>query len=140
MATIEEHKPAADLREFFAAVTPMWIYDARTLAILEVNKSAIRAYGYSRADFLKMTILDLRPREDVRQVMRSALQRQPDTGKIWRHEKRDGTMIHARVTSADINFHGSPARMVSACEVKAGDVAADNGASSPDLATPRVRD
>jgi len=34
----------------------MWVYDPATLRFLTVNKAAIRHYGYSRKEFLGMTI------------------------------------------------------------------------------------
>src|ERR1700740_1683935 len=43
---------------------PVWVYDLKTLAILDVNQSAVRNYGYSRAEFLSLTIKDIRPPED----------------------------------------------------------------------------
>ncbi len=39
---------------------PMWVFDLETLAFLEVNEAAIQHYGYSREEFLAMTIEDLR--------------------------------------------------------------------------------
>ena len=44
---------------------PMWIYDLESLAFLDVNAAAIETYGFSREEFLKMTLLDIRPSEDV---------------------------------------------------------------------------
>ncbi len=44
----------------------MWIFDRETLAFLEVNYAATRAYGFSRAEFLAMTLLDIRPRKIYR--------------------------------------------------------------------------
>ncbi|MGE5726876.1 MAG: PAS domain-containing protein, partial [Acidobacteriota bacterium] len=44
---------------------PMWVYDRETLAFLDVNEAAVRKYGYSRAQFLAMTIADIRPEEDL---------------------------------------------------------------------------
>ncbi|MEI9962240.1 MAG: PAS domain-containing protein [Limisphaerales bacterium] len=41
----------------------MWVFDLETLAFLEVNESAIQHYGYSREEFLAMTIRDIRPPE-----------------------------------------------------------------------------
>ncbi len=40
---------------------PMWIYDEDTLQIFQVNESAVAHYGYSREQFLSMTIKDLPP-------------------------------------------------------------------------------
>ena len=51
----------------------MWIFDRKTLEILEVNDAATETYGYSRTDFLKMTILDFRPSEDIPKVLQSTL-------------------------------------------------------------------
>ena len=41
---------------FEASPLPMWVYDAETLAFLAVNDAAVRHYGYSREEFLAMTI------------------------------------------------------------------------------------
>ena len=57
---------AREFRMLFAAnPLPMWIYDRTTLQFLEVNEAAIRRYGYERAEFLAMTIADIRPPDDV---------------------------------------------------------------------------
>src|SRR5215469_4297802 len=45
---------------------PMWVFDLETLRILEVNEAAIQHYGYSREEFLGMTLTDLRVPEDPR--------------------------------------------------------------------------
>ena len=45
--------------------TPMWIYEIGTLRFLEVNETATRRYGYTRDEFLAMTIADIRPAEDL---------------------------------------------------------------------------
>ena len=37
---------------FAASPLPMWVYDAATLAFLDVNDAAVRHYGYSREQFL----------------------------------------------------------------------------------------
>src|SRR3954471_9214813 len=50
---------------------PMWVVDANTLAFLEVNEAAIRLYGYSREEFLKMSAEQIRPQEDVEDLHRA---------------------------------------------------------------------
>src|SRR4051794_22840418 len=50
-------------REMFESnPLPMWVYDSETLQFLAVNKAAIRAYGYSRTEFLRMGMPDLLPK------------------------------------------------------------------------------
>jgi PAS domain S-box-containing protein len=43
---------------------PVWVYDAESLRFLQVNKAAVRHYGYSRKEFLGMTLKDILPPED----------------------------------------------------------------------------
>jgi PAS domain S-box-containing protein len=81
---------------------PMWIIDFRTLAFMAVNEAAITFYGYNREEFLNMSILDLGPPEDVNAVHMSVRELQPgmnDNGIIWRHQKKDGTIIGVHITS-----------------------------------------
>ena len=51
---------------FFAAnPIPMWVYDPETLRFLEVNEAALATYGFSRDEFLGMTIAQIRAPEDI---------------------------------------------------------------------------
>jgi PAS domain S-box-containing protein len=78
---------------------PMWMFDPETLAFLEVNQAAIRHYGYSQVEFLQMTLMDIRPKEDVPALLDldfSTQPGQPNMG-IWRHCKKDGTLINVEV-------------------------------------------
>jgi PAS domain S-box-containing protein len=93
---------------------PMWVYDAESFAFLDVNKAGVQQYGYSRAEFLRMTIKEIRPPEDV-PLLLSVLKRR-DHGVIksgvWRHRKKDGTVFDAEITSHEIIFEGRPAVIV----------------------------
>jgi PAS domain S-box-containing protein len=91
---------------------PMWIFDRETLAFLEVNQAAIRKYGYSRAEFLAMTILDIRPAEDVPEMVRRTRVRGAATGLECRHRTRYGTVIPIAVTSWQLIFRGRPSELV----------------------------
>ncbi len=88
--------------------TPMWIYDLETLAFLQVNDAAIEKYGYTQAEFKKLTIKDIRPAEDVPALLenfnlqRSALQH---SGQ-WRHQLKNGQVIDVEITSHTMEFEG----------------------------------
>src|SRR4051812_33354282 len=74
---------------------PMWIYDRETKAFLEVNEEAIRHYGYSREEFLSMTINDIRPAEDVPKMSNlSRLKTEFSSiySGVWRHYKKNGEL------------------------------------------------
>ncbi len=94
---------------------PMWVYDLETLAFLAVNQAAIHHYGYSIAEFLAMTIADIRPPEDIpamqQEVANLDVQGYVISG-LWRHQKKDGTIIDVEVTSNALTFLGRRARFV----------------------------
>jgi PAS domain S-box-containing protein len=85
---------------------PTWVYDVETLFFLEVNRAAIRNYGYSRDEFLAMRITDIRPEEDISALM---LQLKLDRPVVQSSERRyrfkNGQVIPVQVTShlADLN-------------------------------------
>jgi PAS domain S-box-containing protein len=92
----------------------MWVYDLATLRFLAVNDAAVRHYGYSRAEFLEMTIKDIRPPEDVK-LLEDYLNSEDshlDHAGEWRHRKKDGTIINVDITSSRLNFAGRPAQFV----------------------------
>lgn len=98
---------------------PMWVYDRKTLAFLDVNDSAVQMYGYSREEFLSMTILDIRPPEDVPNLLASLpnLKGRLDHEDLWRHRRKDGTVFQVEVTSHDTLYDGKVARIVLAHDV-----------------------
>jgi len=83
---------------------PMWVFDVETLAFLEVNDAAIARYGYSREEFLSMTLEDIRSPEDV-PTLRKILSTNKN-GYSYnhqaRHRKKDGTNIYVEI--ADYRF------------------------------------
>ncbi len=99
---------------------PKWIYDKETLRFLNVNDSAVRHYGYSREEFLSMTILDIRPKEAVQAVKELAygLRKRGDfTRGNFRHIKKNGEVIDVQIESNDIEFEGRKARLVLSIDV-----------------------
>jgi PAS domain S-box-containing protein len=98
---------------------PMWVYDCDTLAFLAVNNAAVHYYGYTRAEFLSMTLKDIRPPEDVAALLDRVAHTTAglDHADTWRHRKRDGTIIEVEITSHSLTFAGRPARLVLAHDV-----------------------
>ncbi len=98
---------------------PMWIYDLKTLRFLEVNNAAIKKYSYSEKEFLSMTIKDIRPPEDIPALLKniSKVTEGLDEAGIWRHIKKDGSMIYVEITSHTLNYSGKRAEVVVAHDV-----------------------
>jgi PAS domain S-box-containing protein len=97
----------------------MWVYDTETLEFLEVNNAAMRQYGFSREEFLSMTIKDIRPPEEVPALMDdlSRISYPLGDSKTWRHKRKDGSEIDVEITAHSFDFSGRPARLVLAADV-----------------------
>ena len=97
---------------------PMWVYDTETLAFIEVNNAAVHHYGYSREEFLSMTIKDIRPAEDIPKLLDSVLEGGDRfNAAVWHHRKKDGTVINVEISSDSLTFQGRKARLVMANDI-----------------------
>jgi len=88
--------------------SPMWVYDQESLSFLEVNRAAIETYGWSRDEFLRMTILDIRPaeqREVVRATVRNRTHDRLVTGP-WTHRTASGEERRVQILSHTMAFRG----------------------------------
>ena len=95
---------------------PMWVYDENTLRFLAVNDAAVAHYGYSRTEFLNLSLYDIRPVED-RSLLADVLSgrvREPD---FWRHCTKDGELILVQIAAGAVTFGDRPARLVLAQDV-----------------------
>ncbi len=108
-------------RLFESNPRPMWVYDLETLAFLDVNDAAIRHYGYSRDEFLTMTIADIRPAEELPMLLENvgAVTEGLDEAGLWRHVTKDGRTILVEITSHVLEFEGRKAELVLADDVTA---------------------
>jgi len=97
---------------------PLWVMDVKTLQFLDVNESALEHYGYSREEFLTMTSLDLRPEDERARYLElsRSLPGTQNTG-VWKHRKKDGTVIFSEVIAHEMDFEGKTARLVLAHDV-----------------------
>jgi PAS domain S-box-containing protein len=105
---------------FFQSPLPKWIYDHDTLRFLDVNEAAIQLYGYSREEFLNMTIKDIRPEEDielllndVKKVVAGAETRRGQ----WRHRKKNGELIIVETMAHSFDYLNRKTRMVVAIDI-----------------------
>jgi PAS domain S-box-containing protein len=98
---------------------PMWVYYSGDLRFLAVNEAAVEHYGYARAEFLGMSIKDIRPPEDAERLVESVRNRPPGLSHagVWRHRKKDGTIIFVDIASHAIDFQGREAVLVLAKDV-----------------------
>ena len=96
----------------FDSQDPTWIYDLETLRFLEVNDAAVRDYGYSRAEFLQLTVLDIRPAGDVIRFLRSWQHPHESQEDRWVHVGKNGIPFAVLITSREMVFEGRRAEIV----------------------------
>jgi PAS domain S-box-containing protein len=98
---------------------PMWVYDLETLSFLAVNDAAVYNYGYSREEFLSMTIKDIRSPEDIPALLEvvAKICEGINPAGVWKHRKKDDTAIYVEITSHSFTFMGRRAEFVLAHDV-----------------------
>lgn len=104
---------------FEANPNPMWIYHRETLAFMAVNDAAIAQYGYSREDFLNLSIRNIRPTEDLPQL--EEIVSKNSTGfhlaGNWRHTRKSGEIFPVAIVSHDIVFNSQPGKLTMATDI-----------------------
>lgn len=127
--TIERQKSRAELEEsekrysdlFHLSPLPMWVYDLENLEIMDVNASAIKHYGFSKEEFLSMTIRDLRPLEEI-PALEDAIQYSSQQDNMFfqgffKHKKKNGDIIQVDIQSNVIFFKAKKAKVVLAQDI-----------------------
>lgn len=106
---------------------PMWVYDLETFRFLSVNNEAVRKYGYSQAEFLSMTLMDIRPVEDLPDLLENLKDPDEDSRPTgyWRHLLKNGEIIYVEITSREIEFNGKISRLVMAQDITQRKLAED---------------
>jgi len=100
---------------------PMWVYDRQTLRFLAVNDAAIRHYGYSREEFERMTLVDIRPPAEVPRLLERSRDISFRRGALnqgeWKHRIKDGRDIDVEIFADELTFGGRAAMLVVAHDV-----------------------
>ncbi len=99
--------------------SPMWIYDTSTLEFVAVNHAAVLKYGFSREEFLSMTIKEIRPQEDYEALMSDIINttKVVNEAGLWRHKLKSGEIIWVEIVSHQVIFEGRECRHVMAYDV-----------------------
>lgn len=100
---------------------PLWIYDLETLQFLAVNHTAVQEYGYSEEEFLSMTILDIRPQEEIPRLLSSVrrIRRKYSQSEGWKHVRKDGSVIYVNISGHGIEYRQRSAELVMVHDVTA---------------------
>ena len=89
----------------------MWIFDCSTLRFLEVNDAAVNTYGYSKEEFLQMSILNIRLKENYSDVYRFNLLDTETHTIETRHTYKNKELVDVIVTTFPFRFNGIQGRL-----------------------------
>jgi diguanylate cyclase (GGDEF)-like protein/PAS domain S-box-containing protein len=98
---------------------PMWVFDAATMDFLSVNDAAVQHYGYARADFLRMQLRQIWPRDEW-EIHAKALKQLGDayqSDRNWRHVKADGSQIEVLTYGRRVAFEGRDGFLVAIVDI-----------------------
>lgn len=100
---------------------PMWYYHPHSLAFLRVNDAAVRLYGWTQAEFLQMTVPDLRPADERATLAQRLRGRAPGFSAVdqVRHRCKSGDWLHVQVSAQAAVYQGQPAVLVLAVDIRA---------------------
>ncbi|MBL7738423.1 MAG: PAS domain S-box protein [Chitinophagaceae bacterium] len=104
---------------FFSNPLPMWMLSLPDYQPIEVNDAALQQYGYTREEFLRLSVFQLRPEEDIERF-KAAIDtsfrgiHRPGT---WRHKRKDGSLLYVDITTHDMYYNNAPVRLVLANDI-----------------------
>lgn len=119
---VEERLRNSEIEYRFLFATnpiPMWVFDRATLRFLAVNQAAVRQYGFTEQEFLSLTIADIRPEETIPDLILHVAKREQGLQKaeVWKHRRKDGTLLDVEIISHDLHFRGAEAMLVAAYDI-----------------------
>ncbi|MBC9931268.1 PAS domain-containing protein [Chitinophaga qingshengii] len=119
-ATLIRKQPVSQFENLYLNhPIPMWIYEKDTLRFLFVNDAACKKYGYSRTEFLALTIKDIRDNEELDALMENVRLRCNGTEYrgIWKHRRKNGETFFVEIYAHSAIYEGKEARFIMAKDV-----------------------
>lgn len=111
---------AEQYRRLFQDIpAPMYVYDRHTLEFLAVNDAAVQRYGYTADELLKMKVTNIRPPEEIDQLMRviASLPEGYSNAGRWRHQAKTGELFYVRVYAQPTLFENRQALQIVAIDI-----------------------
>ncbi|MDF3065872.1 MAG: rdhCD, partial [Polyangiaceae bacterium] len=112
--TAAVHRSEEARRQFIeASPIARFVIAVKDFRVVEVNEAALALYGYTREEFLALSLDDLRHPDD-RERLVAALDAAGDehTAGLAKHRRRDGAVLFVEGSSQLSTYRGEPARFV----------------------------
>ena len=106
---------------FHLSPLPMWVVNLDSLQFLDVNMATVNNYGYSREEFLLMTLKDIRPAEFIPLLEKNIQEGRRESGAITTfntiHKIKNGELRNVEVKIAPFSFKGTKVNVVIANDI-----------------------
>ena len=108
-----KHRDASNRTLFEQSPMPTLVFHRHTLRFLDVNSAAVRQYGWTRPEFLSMTLPEVQTTDEQPAfgTLIAANHSTEIAGRIWTHLRADGSRIQVRVASHALTYAGEDAMM-----------------------------
>jgi PAS domain S-box-containing protein len=109
-----------EIRELFLTCPlPMWVFNPASLCFLEANPAAEKLYGYSREEFLSMTVPEVLPPEEVDSFLEALRETPQGLSRIgvWRQQSREGKLMDLELIWASLMIEEQSCRLMLAIEI-----------------------
>ncbi|HEX7129789.1 MAG TPA: PAS domain S-box protein [Rhodanobacteraceae bacterium] len=107
---------AEEMRALFTGnPLPVLIFAGHDLRMLDANPAALRCYGYTRDDLLKLSLPDLCAGADasrLRENLRVTARKLPAGSVPYRHKRRNGEEFDVQTDTGTLRYDGVPARLM----------------------------
>jgi PAS domain S-box-containing protein len=99
---------------FYKNPFPMWICDAESYQVLEVNEAAVKQYGYEKEEFLSLSLQKIQGLHLEPLLL-------PFAGNtcqpLWRHYKKNGDLLLVECTNYPVSYAGKEAVQIQVHDV-----------------------
>lgn len=106
---------------FHYSPLPMWVVDLISLKFIDVNEATIVHYGYSREEFLTMTLKDIRPKDELHQMEQALAMAKSETAgiahRVMVHQKKNGELMNVDIQIAPFQYNGIKTSIVIATDM-----------------------
>lgn len=95
---------------------PMYLFDFETLNIIDCNDEILLKYGYTREEFLKLNMIQIRPADkiaEIKKIFENADKNGDDIIKFTTvHQKKNGNQIDVNINAHVMDYNGRKSTLV----------------------------
>lgn len=100
---------------------PMMLFDLQSYQFLDVNEAAVKKYGYTKDEFLEMTLMDIKPKDEVEEsktaIQDTVGQKHVRFEKDYKHITKSGETLLVEIHASSVDYNGRKVRMALAHDV-----------------------